>query len=860
MRHSDSENSTSKQTRRYLAASFTILLLVTFLAFTAFMLIIENKSNDVINDVGELYMHSMSKEISRHFETTINLRVEQVETIIKNNPPSQIEYGDDFIKNFSYEGQIRGFDYLALYGENGEFNMIYGNQVELEDKKSFYDSIVSGNEKVAVGHSVNEQKIIMLGVPISYDMGGGNKSLALVAGVPASYINEILSLDEGKGDEMTYSHIIRRDGTFVIRNADIVDDNYFDRIRALYSNKKSNADEVINLLKDSLEKHKDFAYVIPLSDGRVHVYITPLAKSEWNLVTVMPFGELDNTISSLDSVRLIFFAVTLIIVITVMIFIFTGYFRLTNRQVRELEKARAESEHANKAKSEFLSNMSHDIRTPMNAIVGMTAIATANIDNKQQVMNCLGKIALSGKHLLGLINDVLDMSKIESGKMTLSMSEVSLREVMESIVSIVQPQIKSKKQHFDVFISNIEAENVYCDSVRLNQIILNLLSNAIKFTPEEGRIEVKLYEEPSARGDNFTQVHLEVRDTGIGMTEEFKKSVFDAFSREDTKRVHKTEGTGLGMAITKYIVDAMGGTIDVESELGKGTHFFVTVDLEKAEIREEEMILPNCNMLVVDDDKLICETTAQSLKGIGIDAEWTLDGESAVKMVKERIKSGKPYQVILLDWKLPGIDGVETAKQIRQETGDDIPILLISAYDWSEIEDDARAAGVSGFISKPLFQSTLFYGLKQFVGTDNSTENTFERPDDSVRFDNVKILLAEDNELNWEIANELLSERGLDIDHAENGKICAEMFEKSEVGYYKAILMDIRMPEMSGYEAAKAVRAMNRPDNDIPIIAMTADAFSEDVKRCLDAGMNAHTAKPIDVENVARLLKKYIKE
>lgn len=860
MRHSDSGNSTSKQTRRYLAASFTILLLVTFIAFTAFMLIIENKSNDVINDVGELYMHSMSKEISRHFETNINLRVEQVETIIKNNPPTEIEYGDDFIKDFSYEGQIRGFDYLALYGENGEFSMIYGNQVELEDKKSFYDSIAGGNEKVAVGHSVDEKKIVMMGVPISYDMGDGNKSLALVAGVPASYINEILSLDEGKGDEMTYSHIIRRDGTFVIRNADIVDDNYFDRIRALYSNKKSNADEVIDLLKDSLEKHKDFAYVIPLSDGRVHVYITPLAKSEWNLVTVMPFGELDNTISSLDSVRLIFFAVTLIIVIAVMVFIFTGYFRLTNRQVRELEKARAEAEHANKAKGEFLSNMSHDIRTPMNAIVGMTAIATANIDNKQQVMNCLGKITLSGKHLLGLINDVLDMSKIESGKMTLSMSEVSLREVMESIVSIVQPQIKSKKQHFDVFISNIEAENVYCDSVRLNQIILNLLSNAIKFTPEEGRIEVKLYEEPSERGDNFTRVHLEVRDTGIGMTEEFKESVFDAFSREDSKRVHKTEGTGLGMAITKYIVDAMGGTINVESELGKGTHFFVTIDLEKAEIREEEMILPNWNMLVVDDDKLICETTAQSLKGIGIDAEWTLDGESAVKMVKEHIKSGNPYQVILLDWKLPGIDGVETAKQIRQETGDDIPILLISAYDWSEIEDEARAAGVSGFISKPLFQSTLFYGLKQFVGTDNPTEKNFERPDDSVRFDNMKILLAEDNELNWEIANELLSDRGLDIDHAENGKICAEMFKKSEVGYYKAILMDIRMPEMSGYEAAKAIRAMDRPDNDVPIIAMTADAFSEDVKRCLDAGMNAHTAKPIDVENVARLLKKYIKE
>lgn len=848
----------TKQTRRYLAFSFAALLLVTIVVFTSFALVMGKKSEQVIDEVGTLYMQSMSEEISRHFETTISLRVNQVETIVRNNPPEENEYSETLIKELSYEARIRNFEYLAFYMQNGEFQMIYGDRLELEDKDAFYNSIVSGSEKVAVGHSDNEQKIVIMGVPIKYDLGGGKKSLALVAGIPASYINEILSLDDSG---MTYSHIIRSDGTFVIRNVETMGENYFERLENLYqTHNGKNPQEVINKLRNALEKHEDFSYVIQLENERRHIYVTQLAKSEWNLVTVMPFGVLDSTLSGLEQTRILLFAGTVALIIIVLVFIFVGYFRLVNKQMNELKYARAEAEHANKAKSEFLSNMSHDIRTPMNAIVGMTAIAIANIDNKQQVENCLGKINLSGKHLLGLINDVLDMSKIESGKMTLSMSEVSLREAMESIVSIVQPQIKAKNQQFDVFIGNIDVENVYCDSVRLNQIIINLLSNAVKFTPNEGKIEVKLYEEPSERGDNYICVHLEVRDTGIGMTEEFKKDVFDAFAREDSKRVHKTEGTGLGMAITKYIVDAMGGSIDVESEPGKGTCFFVELDLEKAEIHEEEMVLPNWNMLVVDDDELICKTAAETLKNIGVSAEWTMDGETAVKLVKQHKDAGSPYQIILLDWKLPGIDGIEAAKQIRAAMGEDIPILLISAYDWAEIEYEAREAGVSGFISKPLFQSTLFYGLKRFAGEGNAFSESAEIPVEQNRFDNVRILLAEDNDLNREIANDLLSELGLVIDNAENGKICAEMFEKSEIGYYKAILMDIRMPVMSGYEASEAIRAMKRSDNNVPIIAMTADAFSEDVKRCLDAGMNAHTAKPIDVDTVARLLKKYIGE
>lgn len=537
--------------------------------------------------------------------------------------------------------------------------------------------------------------------------------------------------------------------------------------------------------------------------------------------------------------------------------IFAKYFSLNRQHVVELEELREEAVHANKAKSQFLSNMSHDIWNPMNAIAGMTAIAMANIDNTQQVQNCLKKISQSSKHLLGLINDVLDMSKIESGKMTLNMDQVSLKEVMDRIVNIVQPQVKAKNQQFDVFIRDIYTETVCCDSVRLNQILLNLLSNAVKFTPEGGSIQIALFEEMSSRRDDYVRIHIQVKDTGIGMSDAFRKKIFESFTREDSTRVRKTEGTGLGMAITKYIVDAMDGTIEVQSELGKGTEFNVILDLEKAEVQEVDMVLPEWNMLVVDDGEQLCQSTVSSLNSIGVKADWTLDGETAIEMADERHRKHDDYHVILLDWKLPGMDGIDTAREIRHKLGEEIPIILISAYDWSEIEDDARAAGVSGFISKPLFKSTLFHGLKQYADSSGQISELHE--EENTNLIGKRILLAEDNDLNWEIAEILLGDLGLQTQRAENGRIYVEKFEQSPIGLYDAILMDLRMPMMTGYEASKAIRALKRSDNDIPIIAMTADAFSGDIKRCLECGMNAHIAKPIDVLEVVRILEKYIK-
>ena len=451
-------------------------------------------------------------------------------------------------------------------------------------------------------------------------------------------------------------------------------------------------------------------------------------------MTVLPFEGLDNAISGMGERWLAIVYAASFAVIAMLLYIFLRYLKLFRDQVSQLKRmntemdaARKEAEQANMAKQDFLSSMSHDIRTPMNAIIGMTSLALENTDNPEQVRDYLGKIALSSKHLLGLINDVLDISKIESGKMTLNVEPVPLREAMDSIVNIMQPQVAAKRQQFHVTVREILSENVCCDGVRLNQVLINLLGNAVKFTPEKGSVQMTVYQEALPEDASLVRTHFLVSDTGIGMSKEYQKTIFESFSREDNNRVRKTEGSGLGMAITKCIVDAMGGTISVRSEQGQGSEFHVVLDLKRA-----------------------------------------------------------------------------------------------AAPAVSEAPDGAGGAG-------------------------------------DVVLKGKRVLLAEDNELNWEVARELLSGLELELDWAENGKICVEKFEKSPFGFYDAIIMDVRMPVMDGYEATAAIRGLERPDAELPIIAMTADAFSEDIQRCLACGMNDHLAKPIDIQTVACKLKKYLK-
>ena len=843
------------RTTRFLTVSLILVSILTVFVFSFLAVYMDRRSVDTISEVGKIYMSGMSEQIALHFATTIDLRLSQVEALVETHDPRSAQT-DKLVNDLIYSAQARGFSHLGFYSADGDFVMLYGDEVEVTDPVPFLESLNSGEKKVAVGTDSTGSKVVLMGVSASYPMEEGEQCTALVAGLPVDYISDTLSLNTSDG--MVYSYIIRRAGSFVIRSGVAAQDNYFEQMYVTFNELGgTDADMYVTALKNAIERGEDYSAVLQIGKDRQHIHSTKLAYSEWNLVVMMPYGSLNEEISDLSSQWISLALGSSGLILAVLLLVFVKYFRMTKQQMIELEQARKEAVHANRAKSEFLSNMSHDIRTPMNAIVGMTAIATANLNDIQQVRNCLRKIALSGKHLLGLINDVLDMSKIESGKLTLNMDQISLREVMDSIVSIVQPQIRSKHQQFDVFIHDISAENVCCDSVRLNQVLLNILGNAVKFTPEGGEIHVAMYEEPSDRGPEFIRIHMRIRDTGIGMTPEYKERIFDSFSREDSARVRKTEGSGLGMAITKYIIDAMGGTIEVESEPGKGTEFHVVLDLEQATIQEVDMVLPDWNMLVVDDDKQLCESTVESLRSIGVKADWSLDAEKALEKVEERHRRGDDYQIILLDWKLPGMDGITAAREIRRLYGDDVPILLISAYDWSEIETEARSAGITGFISKPLFKSTLFYGLRQYMG---EAAAPLEKEEAEIDLSGRRVLLAEDNELNWEIASELLSERGLELEWAENGQVCLEMFQAQQPGYYDAVLMDLRMPIMTGYQATEAIRSLEREDaKTIPIIAMTADAFAEDVQKCLDYGMNAHVAKPIDVREVARQLLKFMR-
>ena len=856
IKHNANKNAHSKkQTTRFLIISFSVLLLISIGTFITLGHHMNKVTEESINTLGNIYMSGINDHITAHFRTLIDLKLEQAEAVVEV-VPSDANNTEKLYEELIYRVKVRNFNYLALCSKDGDIEMLEGAQIRLTDPEPFYNSLRNNEKKVAVGTDANNREIVAFGVSAIYPMKNDEKSVALIAAIPIEYISAMLSTYNEQ--KLVYSHIIRKDGSFIIDDDDSKYTNYFSSLYDTYPQADANEiDGFVQEITTAMNQSEAYTGILNLGENNMQVYCTPLPYSEWHLVTLLPFGILNETLENLNNNRTTDIICVSAIIIAVILLIFFIYFKMIFRQLKALEIARKEALDATKAKSLFLSNMSHDIRTPMNAIVGMTTIAMSHIDNKEQVQNCLKKISLSGKHLLGLINDVLDMSKIESGKMTLTSERISLREVIEGVVGIEQSHIKEKSQNFNVHIDNIIAEDVFSDSVRLNQILLNLLSNAVKYTQEGGTVQLTLFQEdaPLSKGDAFIRTHIVVEDNGIGMSEEFVQHIFDSYSRADSKRVHKTEGAGLGMAITKHIVDAMNGTITVESELNKGSKFHVILDFEKAPSTEVDMVLPQLKMLVVDDDEFLCRTVADTLETIGVEADWALNGDKALEMVTEHHQTKNEYQIILLDWKLADSNGLSVAKQIRQIVGNEMSIILISAYDLSEFETEAKSAGINGFISKPLFKSTLFYGIKKYINIENAKD---EKTEDTALIGR-RILAAEDNNLNWEILNELLSDAGLQLEWAENGQICLEKFLNSEEGYYDAILMDVRMPVMGGYEATRSIRALSRQDaQTIPIIAMTADAFSEDVKRSLDSGMNAHTAKPINLDELLSLLKKFI--
>ncbi len=527
------------------------------------------------------------------------------------------------------------------------------------------------------------------------------------------------------------------------------------------------------------------------------------------------------------------------------------------RQRRALEDAYQAARVASDAKTNFLSSMSHDIRTPMNAIMGMSVIAQASLDNQEKVRDCLGKISASSRHLLGLINEVLDMSKIESGRVDLSAEAVSLPQLMEDVMDICRPLVSQKRQELQMSADHVRHETVITDMGRMQQVLMNLLSNAVKYTPEGGTISLRLRERTSitpGRG----QYEFIVTDNGIGMSEEFVRHIFEPFTRAEDSRISKTQGTGLGMTITENIVHMMNGTIEVKSRLGEGSQFVVALSLELGGEETYGEELAGLPVLVVDDDQVVCESATELLSELGMRGEWVLSGPEALERVVTAHDRGEDFFSVILDWQMPVMDGLETVKAIRRAVGRHTPIIVISAYDYSDIEAEFRQAGADAFLAKPLFKSRMAHTFHQFC--QNGHPEPAKAPERApAAFAGKRVLLVEDNELNREIAAELLQMRGFLVDTAENGRQAVETFRAAPPGRYCCILMDIQMPVMDGYQATEEIRALPRRDaRSIPILALTANAFASDLGKSLMAGMNDHIAKPIDVDHLMDVLRRWI--
>lgn len=846
-----------KKSTHFLNVSLVLVSLFCVFIFICQTVCINLMGEDAIGKLGVFYISGISEQVASHFGTIIELRLSQVESLVDAVPPGRYTGGSSMQIELAYNARSAGFEYLALYTEDGDFHMIYGAQVTADVPESLYRSVQGGNYNICAGTDETGTPVVLMGVPAIYTMDDGSTSSALVAGLPTSYLGDMLE-DSIQSDTMEYA-IIRDDGSYVVHNTSAIDaENYFERVASSYESCDGKTPgQYVEELCSAIEADRDYSSEVLIAGETWNIYCTSLPNSEWHMLLKTSHNTVNDTVTLLRK-RWSYISIGgCSLIICALLFVFVGYYRLSRMQMKELNEARKNAEQANKAKNEFLSNMSHDIRTPMNGIMGMTSIAIDSLDNPPRVRSCLKKIHVSSRHLLGLITDMLDMSKIESGNLTLHTEPVSLREIMQNIMTIIQPQVQEKNQQFHIYIHDIYHENVCTDRVRLSQILLNMLGNAVKFTPEGGRIEIDLYEEPSPRGEEYIRSVLYIKDTGIGMSEEFQKIIFEAFAREDSARVDKAAGAGMGMAITKYIVDTMGGSITVESERGKGSCFRIALDMEKAAGQEKELQLPERNVLVIDDDETAGAIAVSALRSIGLRAQSAADIRQAIQMIDTRQGTEEAFHMILMDHDIQGDDGVQAARELSVRLASDVPILLFVEGESDELEARVEEAGISGVISKPLFRSVLYYVLRPFTGTPVIRQE--EKEEDKIDLKGKRILIAEDNELNWEIASEMLNEFGIESEWAENGQICVEMFQASAPGQYDAILMDLRMPVMTGFEAAVAIRKLARADaRTVPIIAASADAFQDDIQKCLDCGMNVHTAKPLELQKILALLNQYL--
>lgn len=705
---------------------------------------------------------------------------------------------------------------------------LYTNSFDSVHVTRSYTNPVNGIQSIAFCDVVN----------LTADDGRLKKAL-LMRVIPLESISEKWSFPTERYEDAQIS-MIDSEGNYIIKGKSFKNSNFFEFYKSYNKSDYQEMEELHQLV------HKKGSFIMKNSRGEdcliAHVPVN--SASDWSIISYIPLKDIDKNEVDWTLIGVVAAGLIILLILDIM------FFANINKKLAAAAKV---AESASRAKTDFLSAMSHDIRTPMNAIIGLTAIAEKNAGEPHLVSDNLKKIRLAGNHLLTLINDILDLSKIESGRITLSPVVFSVADTAENLVNLSQPMVRQKNIDFRFRCKNISHENLYADQLRINQIFINILSNALKYTPEGKSVYVDMQEAPGEK-EGFVKLIYTVKDTGIGMSKEYMKEMYSPFTRQTDSRINAIQGTGLGLAITKNMVDLMGGTIECSSEEGKGTAFTVTLELSISDRAEEEMILPPLEILMVDDDEVLLETASDTLKSLGTKPESADSGEKALEKIQQKKNQGKLYDLIIIDWKMPGISGIDLTARIRKTEGKDISIILVSAYDWSQIENNAREAGADGFISKPLFRSSLYKKICEVLKIKNESSAP---EDENSGLAGMNVLIAEDMDVNWEIIHTLLEMYGINSERAENGKIAVEIIEKAVPDFYDAVFMDIQMPVMNGLEATRKIRSLKDSRiSQIPVIAMTADAFSENVAECLEAGMNGHIAKPIDINLVINELKK----
>ena len=832
-----------------------VLIMVAILIFVVFYTVFENRSS-----LQRQTEHFENTTIAMEHVTDNYLEGEQricdVWARYINSEDMTMDEAVDFIRishvlpnasaHLIYTDTKKGSSTRPHLGTNDDYKVSYASMDFMDDISWISDIGEAINISRSYTNPMNGEQSIAFCNRITVRDPDTNivKDAVLLRVLPIAELEEkwVFPQEEFETAEIT---LIDFDGDYIIKSKSFKNSNFFEFYKSYTNSNPDNLEDIKKKVTTSIGSIRIFN---SRGEEMLLAYTQITEDVDWTFLSLIPISDLK--VANNENWLLIG-----VISASLLILFVIDLFFIQNIN-KKLKIAAKEAELASKAKTDFLSTMSHDIRTPMNAIIGLTAISQKNLGDTDAIRENLRKISIAGNHLLTLINDILDISKVESGKLVLSPVTFSIVEMVENLVNLSQPMVKEKKIDFNFRVNQMEKEYLYADQLRLNQIYINILSNAIKYTEPHGTVNVDMKEEESPIS-GCVRLTYRVADNGIGMSPEFMEKMFQPFSRQTDSRVNKIQGTGLGLAITKQMVDLMGGTIECQSEQGKGTTFTVVIDIKIADRQRDDMMLGPIDVLVVDDDEIFLETTKDTLESLGTQVECAKSGQEAIEMISTRNQEGHHYDIVIIDWKMPDMDGLETIKKIRRDIDDKIPTLLISAYDRSDVEDEAKKAGTDGFVSKPLFRSTLYDKISQILGQEVTST---EPEEDYSDLEGVHVLVAEDNEINWEIIETLLESFGITAERAENGRVCVDMMKEAKEGQYMLIFMDVQMPEMNGLDATRTIRKLDNPwAASIPIIAMTADAFSENVLECLNAGMDGHIAKPVDIKLVIKEIRK-IKE